>query len=258
MEKLQRKKLLMIISKITLLVVLLFISSKIKNMKNYILTGIIALLIGGVIGWFIHKPETKFIPGEICTEYRDTCIGNNIIADVTTQTKTTFEPGTKKGKTNKDESFPDVTSVTKEDSIITTVFEKSYNTGLMRMKVKATVKAKSTATAKLDMEYELDTIMLKEMTTIVNTVVVSKDSTDKVPDSIIKYIPVESTKKQTWVNLGGSATMNPKNQLGFDVGGGVRFNHTQFNIFKDPTTQFKSLEGWRLQFNQELLRLSKK
>lgn len=232
-----------------------------QKFKGYAFTALVCLVLGIIFGFILDKPQTKYLAGKTITEYRDTCVMDKLIADVITETTTKESGGIRKGKPQKESSTLPIVETSKQDSTYTTVFSKSYNTGLMRMKVTTTVKAKSQATGKIDMEYELDTVTLKQMTTIVNTVVVQKDSTDKVPDQIVKYLPQPldgKSKQGTWFNVGGSMNMNSKNQLGFDVGGGIRFNHTHVNLFKDPTTQFKSLEGWKVQINQEVFRLSRK
>lgn len=224
-------------------------------MKNYLLTGIIALLIGGIVGYFLHKPETKVIPGETITVYQDTCISNNIIADVTTETKTTTSGSVKKGGVQKETSIFPIEEVAVQDSDIVTTFSKSYNTGLMKMKVTATVTSKSKARAKIDMEYSLDTLLLKEMTTVVNTVVVSKDTTDSVPTEVTKYLPFESTSKQTWVGIGGSIKWNEKPV--YDLGLNLQNGKTTFGLYVDPLN-IKELESFRLQLNRNLFKVSGK
>ena len=226
--------------------------------KNYFIVGLICLLLGGIIGWFSHKQPVKFLAGETCYEYKDTCISNKVIANITTETNTVETGGVKKGKSTTTTSTFPVEQVAKQDTDVVTTFSKSYNTGLMRMKVTATVTAKSSAVGKIAMEYELDTLTLKSMTTINNVVVVSKDTTNKVPDSVVKYLPLETCPKQTWVSLGGSMNMNPKNQLGYDFGLGVTSGRLNVSLFKDPTTQFKRLDGYRLGLNFNALRMSKK
>lgn len=226
-------------------------------MKNSIIVGIVALLIGGIVGWFIHKPETKFLAGEVKIEYRDTCILNNIIADVTTETTTKETGGIKKGSSTKEISTFPVEQVSVQDTDVVTVFSKSYNTGLMRMKVTTTVKAKSAATGKIEMSYELDTMTLNSMTTVVNTVVVAKDTVDKVPDVIVKYFEIPYTKKMTYLGIGGLITKNPK-QYNYAAGLSLSHGKTSVSLFKDFTQPIKSLDGFSIGINRQLFRLSQK
>ena len=229
-----------------------------KNMKNYILIGLAALVIGFLAAWFIKKPETKFLPGEVKAEFRDTCITNSVIAEISTETNTTQSTTIKKGRLNKETSVPTIVEVTQKDSVYSTVFSKDWNTGLMKMNLKVTVKANSKATANFDMAYSLDSIVLKEMTTVNNVVVVSKDSVDKIPDTIIKYIPLETTpKKMTYLGIGGLVSKSPKT---FDYSVGLSLSHgkTSVSLFKQPTTPFNSLTGYSIGINRQLIRMSAK
>ena len=230
-----------------------------KQFKNYIIVGAIALIVGFILAWSIKpKTKTEFLAGEVKTEYRDTCIMDRLIADVITETSTKESGGVRKGKPQKESSTFPVEQVSVQDTDVVTTFSKSYNTGLMRMKVTATVTSKSAAKAKLDMQYELDTVTLKEMTTIVNTVVVQKDSVDKVPDQIVKYFPVETTpKKMTYLGVGGLVTKNPK-QYDFSAGLSLSHGKTSVSLFKDFTKPIKSLEGYSIGINRQLIRVSAK
>lgn len=227
-------------------------------MKNYILIGLLSLFVGGILGYFLRKPETKFLAGETKIEFRDTCITNSVIAEISTETNTTQSTTIKKGKLNKETSVPTTVEITQKDSIYSTVFSKDWNTGLMNMNLKVTVKANSKATAKFDMQYSLDSLVLHEMTHVNNVVVISKDSVDVVPTEVVKYIPLENCPKQTWITLGSSVQANSKNQFGYDFGFGVTSGKLNVSLFKDPTTDFNQLDGYRLGLNLNTLRLSKK
>lgn len=230
-----------------------------KNMKNYIITAIAALGLGIFLGFILDRDEvvTKVV-SDTKVEYRDTCISNNVVANVTTETSTKTFHDIRKGKQIKEESVAPITSVERVDSLITTTFTKTYNYGLCKFTITNIVKATSAATGKFSLDYQLDTLELQKLTTVINTVVVAKDSTDKVPTEIIRYVPVENNTKQTWVSLGGSLNMNPKNQLGYDVGLGITRGKLNVSLFKDPTTDFKVLDGYRVGLNLNTLRLSKK
>lgn len=229
-------------------------------MKNIILTGLIALVTGGIIGWFLHtcKPEVKFLPAEIKTEFRDTCIKNSLIANVVTEAITTKAGSIKKGSTIKDSSTFPIEEVAVQDTDVVTTFNKSYNSGLMKMNVKVKVTAKSAAKAKIDFEYQLDTVVLKEMTTIVNTILIDRDSTDVVPTEVIKYVPFETApKKMTYLGIGGLVTKNPK-QYNYAAGLSLSHGKTSVSLFKDPTRPLKSLDGYSIGINRQLIRMSAK
>jgi hypothetical protein len=227
--------------------------------KNYIITGGIALLAGFILAWSIKpKTKTEFLAGETIISYKDTCDYDRIIADVITESNTIQTGGVKKGKVQKETSTFPVTQVSVQDTDVVTTFSKSYNTGLMRMKVTATVTSKSAAKAKIDMEYALDTIELAKLTTIVNTVVVQKDSVDKMPDQIVKYFPVETTpKKMTYLGIGGLVTKNPK-QYNYSAGFSISHGKTSVSLFKDFTQPIKSLDGYSIGINRQLIRMSAK
>lgn len=226
-------------------------------MKNYILIGLAALLIGGLTGWFIKQPETKFLVGETVTVTKDTCISNSIIAQITTESSTKTSYNYKKGKPILDVSDAPIVEVTKQDSLYTTVLSKKYDYGLAKFTVTTTVKAKSAATGKFTLDFQLDTTVLKEMTTITNTVVVSKDTTDSIPAEIIKYVEVPSVKKMTYLGISGLVSKSPKT---YDYSVGLSLSHgkTSVSLFKRPTTSFKSLEGYSLGINRQLVRMSAK
>jgi hypothetical protein len=226
-------------------------------MKNYILTGLGSLVIGLVIGWFVHKPNcpVSIVAESTKIEYRDTCISNSVIANITTETKTVETGDIKKGKTQREESAAPITELTKEDSIYTTVFTKDYNTGLMKMKVTTTVKSKSAATARISMEYTMDTLVLKSLTTVNNVVVVSKDTLDKVPTETVKFLPLETISKTGYIGLGTSLLFNEKPSYDFGLIYDTPKNN--FGLFVDPTANLKDFEGVRLQYQRKFFKLSK-
>jgi len=185
------KLLLVAILGVALLLTLL----KMDKLKSYL--PIATFVIGLLIGWLAigkSKPEV-ILTNKVETVFKDTCITNNIIADVTTNTSTVSTNVIKKGKKVTDISEAAIEEVAKADSIYTTKLSKSYDYGLVKFTVTNTVKANSPATGKFTLDFQLDTLVLKEMTTVVNTVVVSKDSVDLVPDKIVQYIPTESTSR---------------------------------------------------------------
>jgi len=232
------------------LAALVWLSTHIKNMKKQLIYILPAFLIGGVIGYFLHNPTAKTIyKTDVKTVYQDTCISNKLIADITTTTTSTQEHAVKKGKTISSVDTAPVVSIEKADSIYTTVFEKSYNYGLCKFKFKTTVKANSPATAKHELDYQLDTTMLKEMTTIVNTVVVSKDTVDSATETV-KYIPLETSgDKSFYLGAGTSFTTNR-----FDFGFDISNQKNQFGLYVDPK-QINTLDGYRLQYNRKLFKL---
>ncbi len=226
--------------------------------KGYAITGLVCLMVGFILAWSIKpKTKTEFLAGKTITEYKDTCVLDRIIADVITETNTSTSGGVKKGKSTKETSTFPVTQVSVQDTDVVTTFSKSYNTGLMRMKVTATVTSKSAAKAKIDMQYELDTTVLNTLVHTVNTVVISKDSVDKVPDQIVKHVEIPSTKKMTYLGIGGLVTKNPK-QYDFSAGLSLSHGKTSVSLFKDIKTDFKSLEGYSIGINRQLIRMSAK
>lgn len=223
-----------------------------KQFKNYFIVGLICLLFGGIVGWFSHKQPIKYFAGETCYEMRDTCASNKVIANVTTETNTIETGGVKKGKSTTTTSTFPIEQVAKQDTDVVTTFTKSYNTGLMRMKVTATVTAKSSAKGKIAMEYELDTLVLKSMTTVNNVVVVSKDTTDKVPDSIIRYIPLE-TEKSTGTYLGLVGGLDYNKSLDYTAGLQLAGERAGLVLYTHP-------KNWKyvgLQLNTKLIKIKK-
>jgi hypothetical protein len=254
MKKILKPKHLLIAVSLMLLLIL----AKKTKMKNYILIGL-ALVIGGVAGWFLHKcePEVKYLAGKVIIEKRDTCGLDRIIADVITETSTTQTNNIKKGKPTKVESTASIEEVTKKDSTYTTTFSKKYDSGLMKMIVTATVTANSPAKAKIGLEYVLDTMVLNSMTHTVNTVVVQKDTIQILPKEIVRYLPIEdNNSKPVYFSIGASTWLDSKNVYG-DFGFGIDTKRNNISLFKDPTKDFNKLEGYRLQYQRKLFRLAK-
>ena len=201
--------------------------------KKYIIYAISALITLVAIffaGRWTAPKTIEVTKGIDQIVYKDTCMySQTIIANVTTTTTTTHEEKTKAGKVITDTSYPAIVDVAKKDSIYTTVFEKEYSTGLMKMKFTTTVKANSPATAKIDLEYQLDTIALKEMTTVNNVVVVQEDGDNS---GTIKYLPTETSVKRYGVQGGLQYTdklfwsTGPymESKQGFILGGDVIFD----------------------------------
>lgn len=228
-------------------------------MKNYILIGL-AVLLGGVAGYFIRQPKhtVEYIPSKETVTFRDTCIGLNLIADITTETSTQVYHNVRKGgKTTTEESTAHVAEVSIKDSLVETVFKKDYNFGLVRFSVTNTVKASSAATGKISVSYELDTLELAKITNVTNTVVVTKDTTDQVAKEVVKYLEIPSTKKTTYLGIGGLVGKNSKT---FDYSLGLSLSHgkTSVSLFKQPTTPLKSLDGYSIGINRQLIRMSAK
>lgn len=226
---------------------------KIKKFIPWVL-----LLAGVLLGWFGKASFTKKCEPQIVCEseivYRDTCIADAIVANISTETKTTTENTTKAGKTKKDISIPAIETVTEKDSVYTTVFVKEYNYGLVKMKFKTTVKAKSAATAKHELDYQLDTLLLKEMTTVVNTVVVDKGTDDS---NTVKYLPVETAAKNTtWLGVGGSVRWDEKPLT--DIGLTLQGKRFGTGLFIAPEKGFKDPSAYRLQVNMNLLKVATK
>lgn len=222
-----------------------------QKFKGHILTALVAIVIGVILGFIFDKPKTTFVAGETKIEYRDTCVLDRIIADVITESNTTQTGGVKKGKVQKETSTFPVTQVSVQDTDVVTTFSKFYNTGLMKMKVTATVTSKSVARAKIDMEYELDTVTLKEMTTIVNTVVVSKDSVDRIPTEVIKYLPYAEKSSGAYLGLVGGIDYTK----GIDYTAGIQLAGERVGLvlYTYPT-------NWKhvgIQLNTKLFKLKK-
>lgn len=223
-------------------------------MKNYIIIGCVSLLIGGVIGYFIKKCDTKPVITEATKMiYKDTCVGLNLIADVSTQTTTTQEHTIKKGKIIKEESTAPIVEVQKDDTLTTTTFSKTWDYGLCRFTITNEVKSRGAATGKFKLEYQLDTTILKEMTTVVNTVVVSDDKQDSVATENTVYIPVETQSKPlTYVGIGSSLSGSLKADLGLILDN----SKNNFGVFVDPT-KATDIEGYRIQYQRKLFKISK-
>jgi hypothetical protein len=201
-------------------VVLLLLSFLIIYMKkNYIIYTLAGLVFGGALfftGRCTAPKKIEVVKGVGQIVYQDTCMYSQaIIANVSTQTTTTVQQSTKPGKVVKETSTPAITEVTKKDSVYTTVFKKSYNTGLMKMEFTTTVKANSPATAKIDLEYQIDTIKLKEMTTVINTVVVQEDADNS---SKITYLPIEAPSVARYGFQGGLHYIVPQDGLYWSTG----------------------------------------
>lgn len=225
-----------------------------QKFKGHVLTALVCLVLGMLLGFILDKPKTEFLAGEVIIKTRDTCELNRLIADVITETTTKESGGIRKGKPQKESSTLPIVETSKQDSTYTTVFSKSYNTGLMRMKVTTTVKAKSVATGKIDMEYELDTLELAKLTTIVNTVVVQKDSTDKVPDQIVRFLPVEGTKsKGAYLGLSGGALYT--NKVSYQAGVNITGERLGLTLYTTPTP--KEWKHFGVQLNTKLVKLKK-
>ena len=176
-------------------VALLLTILKMDKLKAYL--PIATFIIGLLIGWLaIGKTKTEVIPVDK-TEivYKDTCISNKVIAEIKTTSSTVSSHTVKKGKKITDTVDAAINEVIKQDSVYTTKLSKSYDYGLVKFTVTNTVKASSPATGKFTLDFQLDTVLLKEMTTVVNTVVVSKDSVDVAPDKVIQYVPTKSTAR---------------------------------------------------------------
>ena len=55
-------------------------------MKNIIITGAIALIVGFILAWSIKpKTKTEFLAGETITEYKDTCVESKLLCTLTTK-----------------------------------------------------------------------------------------------------------------------------------------------------------------------------
>lgn len=243
-----------------LLVIAALLLLKMKNFSKYLPYIFVALggIAIGITGtkMFTKKCETIYLPSETVTIYRDTCIESKIIADVTSETFEDVSTEVKKGKTKTDVSKAPVESIVKQDSIYTTNFVKDYDFGLMKIHLKTTVKAASAATAEHFIEYQLDTLILKKMVNTTSTVVISEGKDDSKTETT-KYLPMAlDAPKETWIGLGGSIMSTP-NGLKYDAGINTRFNKTSVGLFKDPTTDFGKIEGYRIQITRDLLRMSK-
>lgn len=224
-------------------------------MKNYILIGL-AIVLGGVAGYFIRQPKhtVEYLPSEKTVTVRDTCIGLNLIADITTESTTTSSYDVKKGKKTTETSDAPVTEVTKKDSIYTTVLSKNYDFGLAKFTVTTTVKAKSAATAKFSVDYQIDTLVLKELTHVNTVAIVSKDTTDQVAKEIIKYVPIESQNARgAYLGLSGGMLYTDKvsYQAGFNLSG----ERLGMTLYTTPTA--KEWKHVGIQLNTKLVKLKK-
>jgi hypothetical protein len=92
----------------------------------------------------------------------------------------------------------------------------------------------------------------------INTTAIIEKGEDDSKKEVIKYlpIPIDGSKKPVYVSLGGSAWMDTK-QVHYDFGIGIDTKKNNFSLFKDPTTGFDNLEGYRLQYQRKLIRVSK-
>lgn len=231
-----------------------------KNLSKNIVYIIIA--IGGIaVGFagtklFTKKCETIYLPSETTIIYKDTCISKTLIADVTTEIFEDVSTEIKKGKPQKNISKAPVTSVEEKDSTYTTKFTKDYDFGLIKLNLKTTIKAKSAATAEHEIDWRLDTMVLNRMKTVVNTVVVSKDTIDKIPMEIVKFIPLETEKEYNSIGIGLNAIYYDNNvvlpiSIEYDNG------KNTFGVFKDLQEPLNSPQGYGIKYTRKFFRYEK-
>lgn len=251
----KKVKLLLLLVTLT---ALLFLTKFMKNISKYIvyiLIGIAGLAIGFAATKLFSKckAEQVFVPGEIVL--KDTCINRLPIVTVETQDTFVQTEAIKPGKKQTIKEKPALTEVnySPKDSVFTTSFKKSYNWGLVQLDLEFDVEATSSAKlSDFEVNYQLDTAILNNVYTRTQTIIL-KDSADE--SARIVYLPVESTKKQTWVGLGASFKYDDKAIS--DFGLFVERHKTSVGLFVDPTQGFDKFGSYRLQVGQRLIRVSK-
>lgn len=214
-----------------LLVIILLLNM--DKIKKYAIP-VLLLIAGFLAGWFL-KPKVT-VHKSICeteTVYKDTCLTNKLIANISTTTETKQEVAIKQGKPKKEISDLSIKEVAVEvkdeiDSTYTTVFEKNYNFGLVKLNVRIPVTAKSPAKGKIELDYQVDTTILKEMTVVTNTAVVEKGTDDSFTKKT-EVIPVEV--KPTYLKLVGGISYTDK--VFYPVGAGINFKGLEMAITKN-------------------------
>jgi len=241
-----------------ILLLLLILSTKMKNISKYILYFLIAIggVAIGIVGTKLFskdKVKTEYIGTSVV--YRDTCINRVPIINVETIDSFIQKQVVKKGKVQKVTEKPGIIEVSKKDSVYTTIFKKDFNWGLVDLKIKFDVEASSAARlSDFQIDYRLDTVVLNNLYVKTQTIIV-KDTSDE--SNIIKYIPIEvEPKLRTWIGLGGSIRYEDKPIL--DVGLHVNRGRTSVGLYIDPQRGFKSISAYRVHAQYNLFNVSLK
>lgn len=244
------------------LVIATLLILKMKNLKNYIFVGLGALVLGAGLMWFIKpKPATISVPSEVITVFRDTCINDRILFQLTSEDSVSIYKIVKKGLKSKSKTINP--PISKTERVTDTLY---LNKPLMKttyplerifeniivwdtLEVMGTI-TKWVSSSKID-----TTEVIKEKTTT-NTIGVQVGKDDSGKD-IVKYLPLEvEAQKETWIGLGSS--LKYENRPIVDIGLSAQSGRSTMSLYIDPQKGFKVLDSYRVQFNYNLLKLATK
>lgn len=256
------RKLKLYAALIAVLLLLLLIINM-KNISKYLIYAAIA--IGGIaIGWAVQsiffckdKTETVYVPGEI--QLKDTCLTNNLLCTLTYDDSVTIYRIVREGlKKHVPNEKPAIGSVTVDSSTVvptvTKVFYKLLSNGTLTVWDTVTVKGQGQVEiVKWDRAYKLDEVETVKETVKNNTAIIEKgdDQTEK-----IKYLPVEISKKQTWVGLESGILWY--NEPVVPIGITLQSGKSTFAVQKDVLTPFGKLEGYGIKYSRNLIKVSTK
>lgn len=184
-----------------------------KNIKNYILPVVVALLVGLVLGKvFFAKIETKYLAGETVTITKDTCVDSTLLCTLTTKDSMSIYRIIREGFKNKSEKVePKTESVVdaKPEEVPTTIKKqvktKYMNNGVTEVWDTLTFIGELVDWKRATKTNEIVEVQEKITTT---TAIIEKGQDDSNTETI-KYLPVESNKSTgTYLGLVGGLDYN--------------------------------------------------
>ena len=244
---------------LVLVVGLLLLKMKnIKNIKNYIFVGLIALVVGGITGYLIRQPKTEFVPQEEITRYVDTCLTQNILCTLTTQDSLNVYEIIRKGKKSKpvktNPKIEKVTEPTKEEQE-KPVLKRVYK--MERTFDNVTVWDSITVLGEIQNHqswHKIDEKVKIEEKITTTTAVIESASDDSYEDRI-RYLPLETPSKST---VGFSAGVTYFDSPTTTVGLVYDAHRFALGFDKQIGTDIKNLEGYGIQMTWKPFRKKKK
>lgn len=206
-----------------------------KKMKNYVLIGLGSLVVGVLLGFILDKPQTKYLAGEVKTEYRDTCVESKLICTLTTKDSLAIYRYIREGfKTKSEKVVAKVEEVKvpteeqKQKPLMERKYTKILNNGMITVWDTLTVLG---TIEDWDRAYKINEVVeVQEKSTTTTAIVEAGTKTDVT--ETIKYIPIETTSNSLF--LGPSAGFQYIDGVNYQVGLNLSSNRFGFTVFTNP------------------------
>lgn len=228
-----------------------------KNILKYLLGAAVGAGLTVLIMTIFFKPEPKV--EYICEEgyeLRDTCLDNTLLCTLTTKDSFNIYRIIREGlKIKETNTRPKIEEVKVPDTaynkpLLERKYTKYLNNGTVEVWDSLTVIGEIVHWQRSHQTNEV--IEVQEKVTN-NTAIIEKGNDDS---QTIKYIPIETTPKQTWIGTGASIMYY--DNLTVPVSLDLQSGKSTFSIYKDVTTDFGNLKGYGIGYRRNLIRVSTK